>query len=220
MSRVSISLFAGDFLNMERSIEQMISGGADELHIDIMDGSFVELFGFNDLWLEAIAKRYHITYDLHFMTDLNHQLLSYYLGLPIKTIWYHVEKVLDNEENFIKILEILKSKNISKGLAISPQTDISCMEPFLTYLDEILILCCEPGTHGAQFLESSYNKVKKLKNMLDKTCYRVSIAADGGIDEMKAKRLIQNGCNKVIIGRSFYVAENKKDFINSIRSFI
>jgi len=218
MNKVSISLFAGDYLEMGKSMEQIISSGADEIHIDIMDGQFVPLFGFNDMWLRSAAQKYKVSYDLHFMTYITDEMLLNFSDLPVNTIWLHIESAKD--EMLKNTFETIKKNGISRGLAISPQTDFKTVEPYLPLLDNILVLCCEPGTKGAQFLDSSYVKIKELKSMIDKTGYCISLSVDGGVDRERAKKCIQNGSNELIIGRSFFACDNKKRLVEDIRSFI
>ncbi len=217
MAEVSISAFAADFFYMKRDLEKIRKNGADSVHLDVMDGQFVPLFGFSQPWIRRMAEWDSMCGDVHLMTDFNAELLREFLKLPLTRLTLHVEAA--GREELKGYLKEIRSVRMEAGLALSPWTEPEDLEDFFPYTDEILVMSCAPGTEGASFQENVYERIRRIRRMLDRTEMgnKCRIAVDGGLNEERAVSCVKNGAGRVIIGRAFFASEDRKGMVERVR---
>ena len=102
-------------------------------------------------------------------------------------------------------------------LAIAPDTEVDKLLPFLTYIKEILVMSCAPGTEGAVFRETTFERIRDIRRMLNEKKLECGIAVDGGLNEERAVHCIESGANRVIIGRAFFASEDRKGMVERVR---
>lgn len=178
-------LISASFLKIEENkkekILDLVNAGPDFLHVDVMDGKFV----FNKTEsLEELKKvlPISVSLDVHLMVE---DVLSYieeYALLRPKFITIHIET-----ENVLKAIDIMKERNIGVGISINPNTSISRLLPYLSFVDLVLVMSVEPGKGGQKFISSTVNKINELKRLRDIHGYHYLIEVDGGIDDFTAK---------------------------------
>ena len=164
MAKLSLSLFAADILQMNEDLQQTRSLGITSLHVDIMDGHFVPLFGLNPVWLKQIKKVYSIDQDFHFMAYTTKEMLEPYFSLEPVGITIHLEAGKKKEN--LEILQQIKEKGIRAGIAISPESEWEEIKPYLDEAEEILVLSTVPGREGSVFIESTYEKIMWIKHLI------------------------------------------------------
>lgn len=215
MPEISASAFAADFFHIQEELEKIRESGARSIHVDVMDGHFVPLFGFNQPWIRQMIEWDSMCGDIHLMAELNDKLVKDFLELPIQRLTVHVEAA---EAEILKtyLIQICEA-GVEAGLAISPWTQVEKLKEFLPYVNEILIMSCNPGTEGAVFQEHTYERIRKVHNMLESEKTACRIAVDGGLNEERALLCIKNGAERVIIGRAFLRSDDRKGVVKRVR---
>ncbi len=215
MAEVSISAFAADFFMMEKELELVRKSGADSVHLDVMDGHFVPLFGFSQPWIRQMTEWDAMCGDVHLMAELTPQIIQDFLKIPLRRLTLHAEAA---EADVLKgcFLQIQKA-GMEAGLAVSPWTELDALEELFPFIDEILMMSCAPGTEGAAFQETVYERIRRVRKMLDRCRPECRIAVDGGLNEERAAACIRNGAGRVIMGRAFFASEDRKGMVERVR---
>lgn len=214
MAKLSLSLFAADILQMNEDLQQTRSSGITSLHVDIMDGHFVPLFGLNPVWLKQIKKVYSIDQDFHFMAYMTKEMLDPYFSLEPVGITIHLEAGKKKEN--LEILQQIKEKGIRAGIAISPESEWEEIKPYLEEAEEILVMSTVPGREGSVFIESTYEKIRCIKHLITEQERNTTLSVDGGLNLERALDCIRNGADRIIMGRAFFGSSQKKELVKEI----
>ena len=214
MAKLSLSLFAADILQMNEDLQQTRSSGITSLHVDIMDGHFVPLFGLNPVWLKQIKKVYSIDQDFHFMAYMTKEMLEPYFSLEPVGITIHLEAGKKKEN--LEILQQIKEKGIRAGIAISPESEWEEIKPYLEEAEEILVMSTVPGREGSVFIESTYEKIRCIKHLITEQKRNTMLSVDGGLNLERALDCIRNGADRIIMGRAFFGSSRKKELVKEI----
>ena len=214
MAKLSLSLFAADILQMNEDLQQTRSSGITSLHVDIMDGHFVPLFGLNPVWLKQIKKVYSIDQDFHFMAYMTKEMLDPYFSLEPVGITIHLEAGKKKEN--LEILQQIKEKGIRAGIAISPESEWEEIKPYLDEAEEILVMSTVPGREGSVFIESTYEKIRCIKHLITEQKRNTMLSVDGGLNLERALDCIRNGADRIIMGRAFFGSSQKKELVKEI----
>ncbi|MCU6726058.1 Ribulose-phosphate 3-epimerase [uncultured Clostridium sp.] len=214
MAKLSLSLFAADILQMNEDLQQTRSSGITSLHVDIMDGHFVPLFGLNPVWLKQIKKVYSIDQDFHFMAYMTKEMLDPYFSLEPVGITIHLEAGKKKEN--LEILQQIKEKGIRAGIAISPESEWKEIKPYLEEAEEILVMSTVPGREGSVFIESTYEKIRCIKHLITEQERNTMLSVDGGLNLERALDCIRNGADRIIMGRAFFGSSQKKELVKEI----
>ena len=214
MAKLSLSLFAADILQMNEDLQQTRSSGITSLHVDIMDGHFVPLFGLNPVWLKQIKKVYSIDQDFHFMAYMTKEMLDPYFSLEPVGITIHLEAGKKKEN--LEILQQIKEKGIRAGIAISPESEWEEIKPYLDAVEEILVMSTVPGREGSVFIESTYEKIRCIKHLITEQERNTTLSVDGGLNLERALDCIRNGADRIIMGRAFFGSSQKKELVKEI----
>ena len=214
MAKLSLSLFAADILQMNEDLQQTRSSGITSLHVDIMDGHFVPLFGLNPVWLKQIKKVYSIDQDFHFMAYMTKEMLDPYFSLEPVGITIHLEAGKKKEN--LEIFQKIKEKGIRAGIAISPESEWEEIKPYLDAVEEILVMSTVPGREGSVFIESTYEKIRCIKHLITEQKRNTMLSVDGGLNLERALDCIRNGADRIIMGRAFFGSSQKKELVKEI----
>lgn len=214
MAKLSLSLFAADILQMNEELQQTKRSEITSFHVDIMDGHFVPLFGLNPVWLKQIKKVYSIDQDFHFMAYMTKEMLEPYFSLEPVGITIHLEAGKKKEN--LEILQQIKEKGIRAGIAISPESEWEEIKPYLDEAEEILVMSTVPGREGSVFIESTYEKIRCIKHLITEQKRNTMLSVDGGLNLERALDCIRNGADRIIMGRAFFVSNQKKELVKEI----
>lgn len=214
MKFLSISAFALDFSHPEKGAEKIRESGADFLHIDIMDGKFVPLKGLSDNNIAWLFEQVKLPADVHIMTCDTQASIEHYSSLPLNCILFHLGA--ETETKTLSLLHSIRQKGLRCGLAISPDVPVDNIGPYIHSLDEILLMSTLPGEPNSVFLPSAFERVKELRNLMDSHGVDVVLSVDGGVDEEKAIHFIQQGADKLVMGRAFFESDNPDTIIRKM----
>ncbi|MCI8557090.1 MAG: ribulose-phosphate 3-epimerase [Lachnospiraceae bacterium] len=215
MVEISISAFAADPFHLERDLKAIQQSGADGIHVDVMDGHFVPMFGFHQSLIRQMIDFDPICGDIHLMVKMTQPILERFLEISCRKLTLHVESAQPAE--LTAFLKRISRIGISSGLAISPGTEPERLRPFFPYLEEVLVMSCTPGTEGAVFEEQTYERIRIIRRLLEREKLEGKIAVDGGLNEERAVSCIRSGADRVVIGRAFFTSEDKKGVVERVR---
>lgn len=211
---ISPSILTADFLHLEQEIEMINASEADLLHLDIMDGMFVPnlTFGFPVIrQIKSVAKK---PLDVHLMIVDPDRYLEAYRDAGADWLTVHYETCTHLHRTIQKITEL----GMKPAVSVNPHTDVSLLEPILGDLNMVLIMTVNPGFGGQKFIQASYDKIRKLKQMITKGGYESLIQIDGGLTLDNIGGLIDVGVDVFVVGNTIFAAENPKDVIQELKN--
>lgn len=214
MALLSVSLFAADIMQLRNEIISIPESGADRLHIDIMDGHFVPLFGYNNVWIKRVLDEIKIPAEFHFMAYLTEDLLERYLLLEPEEAVIHIEA--SEFDTNVRLLKKITDAGADCGVAISPDTSLDRLTPYLPYIDTVLVMSRKPGEENSEFTEEVYARIRDIDEMIRREKREVRINVDGGLNDGRALKAVKSGAGEVVIGRAFYVEKDKRKMVESI----
>ncbi len=218
MSEVAVSILSVDKENATHTFYNLETARPEYFHIDVMDGKFVEN---NNLELmkdyaTTISHISNIPLDVHLMVENVEEVADEYIDLAPDRVTFHIEALKDKDRIFNFIQE-LKENNIKVGIAISPETQIEELKPYLKYIHMVLVMTVVPGKGGQKIIPETLEKIRSLKKYLEENSIDIDIEADGGINGETSEDVREAGADILVSG--FYVvsAENKRAAVEKIR---
>ena len=210
---IAPSVLASDFANLQRDIEMINNSEADWFHIDIMDGVFVPNISFGMPVLEAITKHATKTIDVHLMiVDPDRYIKTFaQLGSNILTVHYEACTHLH------RTLQAIKAEGMEAGVALNPHTNVSLLEDVIKDIDMVCIMSVNPGFGGQSFIENTYKKIKKLKEIITRNNASTIIEIDGGVTSKNAVQLVEAGADVLVAGNFVFKAENPTETISELK---
>lgn len=210
---IAPSVLAADFANLQRDIEMINNSDADWFHIDIMDGVFVPNISFGMPVLEAINKHAKKTIDVHLMIVDPDRYISTFkkLGADVLTVHYEASTHLH------RTLQAIKAEGMKAGVALNPHTNVSLLEDVINDIDLVCIMSVNPGFGGQSFIENTYKKVQRLKEIIVRNGASTLIEIDGGVTSKNAKQLVEAGADVLVAGSFVFNAENPTQTIADLK---
>ncbi|WPR72732.1 ribulose-phosphate 3-epimerase [Flavobacterium sp. NG2] len=193
---IAPSVLAADFANLQRDIEMINKSEADWFHIDIMDGVFVPNISFGMPVLEAIKRHATKTIDVHLMIVDPDRYISTFKKLGADVLTVHLEACT----HLHRTLQAIKAEGMKAGVALNPHTNVDLLEDVINDIDLVCIMSVNPGFGGQSFIENTYDKVRKLKALINKKGASTIIEIDGGVTNKNAKQLAEAGADVLVAG--------------------
>jgi ribulose-phosphate 3-epimerase len=209
--KIAPSILSADFSNLATDIEKVEKAGADILHIDVMDGHFVNNITFGPALIKSIRNKSSLPFDVHLMINPADKYIDDFIAAGADTITVHIEL----QENISNTINQIKSKGKRAGLAINPDTAINKILPYKEIIDQLIIMSVYPGFAGQSFIEATYDRIKTLRSILNNS--RVDIEVDGGVNAENSTGCVQAGCNILVAGSSVFNSNDYKKNIDDIR---
>jgi ribulose-phosphate 3-epimerase len=214
MVKLAPSMLSADFTNLLEDIKKIENAGADWLHVDIMDGHFVPNISFGPMVMKSLKGKINMPFDVHLMIENPDDYISEFVQAGADIITVHEEACV----HLHRTIENIKSHGVKAGVSLNPGTPLSSLEEILPYLDMVLIMSVNPGFGGQSFIETSLEKIKKLKTMIDQRELSVDIQVDGGVKLSNVEEVIKAGANIIVAGSAVFNAESVDDTISSFKN--
>ena len=202
--QISPSILSADFSQLGNEIKRLEEGGADMIHVDVMDGHFVPNLTIGPPVIKALRNYTNIPFDVHLMISPVHKYIKDYAEAGADIITIHPEATKNLEES----IEHIKSLKKKVGVSLNPDTKIEVIEKILSKVDLILIMSVHPGFGGQKFMHNVLNKIEKLKEKKEQQNLNFDIEIDGGINFDNYKSAINAGANILVSGTTIFKSNN------------
>ena len=213
---IAPSVLAADFGNLQRDIEMINNSEADWFHIDIMDGVFVPNISYGMPVLEAINRHAKKTIDVHLMIVDPDRYIKEFAALGANNLSVHYEACT----HLHRTLQAIKAEGMKAGVAINPHTSVELLEDVIGDIDLVCMMSVNPGFGGQSFIENTFKKVKKLKQIIERNKASTLIEIDGGVTDKNAAQLVEAGADVLVAGSFVFKAEDPTQTIKNLKSLV
>ena len=202
--QISPSILSADFSQLGNEIKRLEEGGADMIHVDVMDGHFVPNLTMGPPIIKALRQYTKLLFDVHLMISPVHKYIKDYANAGADIITIHPEAT----ENLKDSIQHIKSLNKKVGVSLNPKTKIDLINDLLNEIDLVLIMSVNPGFGGQKFMPEVLEKIKELKKIRDQKNLDFDIEIDGGINFDNSKLAIEAGANILVSGTTIFKNNN------------
>ena len=202
--QISPSILAGDFSNLGSEIKRLEQGGADMIHVDVMDGHFVPNLRIGPPVIKSLRKYTNLPFDVHLMISPVHKYIKNFSDAGSDIITIHPEATEDVKDS----IDLIKSLGKKVGLSLNPDTPIEIIENYFEEINLVLVMTVYPGFGGQKFLSKILEKIKNLKKIKDEKKFKFDIEVDGGINFENNNMVINAGANILVSGTTIFKDNN------------
>ncbi|WP_447635052.1 ribulose-phosphate 3-epimerase [Flavobacterium microcysteis] len=210
---IAPSVLAADFGNLQRDLEMINNSNADWFHVDIMDGVYVPNISFGMPVLETIQKHAKKTIDVHLMIVDPDRYIKTFASLGANVLSVHYEACT----HLHRTLQAIKAEGMKTGVALNPHTSVTVLEDIINDIDVVCIMSVNPGFGGQSFIESTYKKIRQLKEIISRNKAETLIEVDGGVTDKNAKQLVEAGADVLVAGNFVFKSANPTETIAELK---
>ena len=211
--KVSPSILAADFGNIERECNLIDKSDADWFHLDVMDGIFVPNISFGIPVVKAIRKMTSKPLDVHLMITEPERYIDKFIEIGSDIISFHIEATNKLEEN----ISLIKSKNVKVGIAINPDTPIDSLIDIINKIDLVCLMGVFPGFAGQKFIKNTFDRLKELKKLIIDNNSKALIEVDGGVKADNYMELRSLGADVLVAGSYIFNSKDYKEVIKKLK---
>ena len=200
MIKIAPSILAADFARLGEEVQVAEAGGADYIHVDVMDGHFVPNISIGLPVVAALKKVTGLPLDVHLMIAAPERYLTDFVRAGTSILTIHVEACL----HLHRAVQQIRELGVRPGVTLNPSTSLDTLSEILPYVDQVLIMSVNPGFGGQTYIPTMTSKIARLREMIRKTGREIDIEVDGGIDETTAAEVVGAGANVLVAGTAVF----------------
>jgi ribulose-phosphate 3-epimerase len=201
MVKIAPSILSADFARLGDAIKQAEVGGADWIHVDVMDGHFVPNLTIGPPVVKALKKETKLPLDVHLMIERPEQLVDAFVQAGADYVTVHVEACV----HLHRTIQQIREAGAKPGVSLNPATPVSSLDEILPYVDLVLVMSVNPGFGGQKYIPTSTEKIAALRHMLDeRSLWGVELEVDGGVSAANAGEIIEAGASVLVAGAAVF----------------
>ncbi|MDF0725231.1 ribulose-phosphate 3-epimerase [Cytobacillus sp. S13-E01] len=213
MIKIAPSILSADFSKLGDEIKDVEKGGADYIHIDVMDGHFVPNITIGAMIVKAVRPITQLPLDVHLMIENPDQYISDFAKAGADYISVHVEAC----RHLHRTIQLIKSEGVKPGVVLNPATPIESIKHILDDVDLVLLMTVNPGFGGQKFIHSVLPKINELSKIINDRELSIEIEVDGGVNEATAKLCVEAGATVLVAGSAVYDEKDRAIAISKLR---
>ncbi|MCD6069211.1 MAG: ribulose-phosphate 3-epimerase [Bacteroidetes bacterium] len=210
---VAPSVLSADFGNLQRDIEMINNSAADWFHVDIMDGVFVPNISFGFPVLKSLQKHAKKPLDVHLMIVDPDRYTQAFKDAGAEVLTFHIEAC----PHLHRSMQNIRSLGMKAGVAINPHTSVELLQDIIADIDLVCVMSVNPGFGGQKFIENTYKKVARLKDMILHSGSKALIEIDGGVDMNNYRKLVDTGADVLVAGNTVFSSSNPAETIIALK---
>jgi ribulose-phosphate 3-epimerase len=212
--KIAPSILSANFAILKEQIATIEKGGADWIHLDVMDGHFVPNITFGPVVVKSIRSCTKLPLDAHLMIESPDRYLENFREVGVDRLTVHVEAC----QHLHRTIQKIKELGMKAGVSVNPATNVSTITEILPYVDQILVMTVNPGFGGQKFIESTLKKIEKISSMIAQSGKNIEVEVDGGVDTKNASQLVEAGATVLVAGYSIFSQKNISKAVNLLRT--
>ncbi|MFS8652097.1 MAG: ribulose-phosphate 3-epimerase [Caldibacillus sp.] len=213
MVKIAPSILAADFSILAKEVTDVEQGGADYIHIDVMDGCFVPNISFGPVVIEAIRPLTSLPFDVHLMIEEPGRYITDFVNVGSDLISVHVEACRHLHRTIYQI----KEHGVKAGVVLNPATPVEMVREILPDIDLVLLMTVNPGFGGQDFIPAVLNKIEQISRYKEEHGLNFEIEVDGGINRETARLCVEKGANVLVAGSAIFKESDRKKAIQILR---
>ena len=213
MVKIAPSILSSDFARLGEEIKAVEKGGADYIHVDVMDGHFVPNITIGPVVVKAVRRVTSLPLDVHLMISNPADYIAQFADAGSDILMVHAEACIHLD----RVVQQIRDRGVKAGVALNPHQPISILEYVLQDLDQVLIMTVNPGFGGQSFIEGILPKISALRETIQNRGLKVAIEVDGGVKVNNAKRIADAGADVLVAGSAIFGTENYGQTIDRFR---
>ena len=216
LRKLAPSILDADFTCLERELRRIESGGADIIHLDIMDGNFVPNISFGPRIVESIKSKTSLPLEVHLMIERPENHIKSFIDAGGDTIIVHYE----TSKHLDRLIQTINNAGAKSGIALNPATPLNVIEYLINKINMLLIMTVNPGFGGQKFIPEMIAKIEKARKIIDNQKKSISLEVDGGINLDNISKVSEAGAEIIVAGQIIFKSENPEMTIKKIKNLL
>lgn len=212
--KLAPSILSADFANLLEDVKKIEAGGADYIHVDVMDGHFVPNISFGAPVMKCLNGKTMVPYDVHLMIENPDNYIADFVTPQTEYITVHQEAC----RHLHRTIQNIKAQGIKAGVSINPATPVNTLSCILEDVDLVLIMSVNPGFGGQKFITHTLDKVRELRELIARTGSQALIEVDGGVNLETGKLLVEAGADVLVAGNAVFKAPDMGEMIHKLKN--
>ena len=216
MVKIAASILSADFTQLGKDVARAEEGGADVIHIDVMDGHFVPNLGIGPMIMKGLRACTMLPFGVHLMVEEPHRFIQPFVESGANLLLPHAEAF----RGLYSTLQTIQASGLRRGVAINPSTPLSYITDLIPSIEVLLVMTVEPGFGGQSFIQQMLTKITAARKLIDESGFRIELAVDGGINARTAPQVVKAGADLLIMGSAIFRNRQIEDNIKKIRRLV